>query len=194
MGLPPDGGAPPDGADAADGADRPDLAYFPLARRLVGKGHASFGLLPVDLDTPLFPLARHLARALGELGERVALVAPWADWKALGAATAERGPGAEGDVLAVSRSRNVTEVTLVRGSSGQIPRTLEQANPHLRSEFSRVLFDLSGMDVTSEQSEAVDLVGGVVIVGRAGRTTEKTLARLRDSLSPSRVLGVILVA
>ncbi len=179
-------------ADASDRTAGVD-AYFPLARRLLRSGRRTLGLIPVNLDAPLLPFSIRLATVLGDMGDTVAVVAPASRWKDLGIARRDRVSTTPDDMLTFSHGPRVTEVTLFRGPSGDIPRTLMQALPRLAEEYSRVLVDLSGLDVLSRQSEVPALLTGVVLVGAVGRTNEITLRRLRASLPGTGLLGVILV-
>jgi hypothetical protein len=62
-----------------------------------------------------------------------------------------------------------------------------------RDRYAFMLVDLTGFDQIGDHLNAVELLDGVVLVARAGRTREKDLLRLQNQVPEAKNLGVVLV-
>ena len=180
--------APPTRGPAPPAHEDPDVDTdcLVMARRVRQGGRSSVGLVALEPSIPVLELARLLGDALMALGERVALVGPTSRWRAP-ADSGERDPVVRAD------PDRVVEVFPRQVAPARVSAALEQTVSLLRQGFDRVLVDLSGLDVLSEQAAALASVDGVALVGRAGAASELELARFRGVISAGRLLGVILV-
>ena len=59
--------------------------------------------------------------------------------------------------------------------------------------FAHVLVDLTGFRKLGEHLAAIEMCDGVIVLGRAGRTDEGELLRLKYEVPPALRLGVLLV-
>jgi hypothetical protein len=78
------------------------------------------------------------------------------------------------------------------GEAGAGVPQLARVIQHSAELFAHVLVDLTGFKKLGEHLAAIDMVDAVVVVARAGRTTEHELLRVNHELPPHRNLGVIL--
>jgi hypothetical protein len=165
------------------------------ARRLVHAGRRVIGLLPSSDRVAVPPIGVQLGLALADLsGATVAFVDTNQRWPALdGAVVADARQ--EGDAFATRWLRG--SLALVVAPQGRHSSTgVLELGRVLRDGaelFGCVLVDLTGLKRLGEHLDAIALVDGVVIVARAGETTEGELLRLRHELPAEKNLGVLLI-
>jgi hypothetical protein len=56
-----------------------------------------------------------------------------------------------------------------------------------------MLCDLTGLDALGEHLAAAEMMDGVVVIARAGRTRETELLELKRELGAGKLLGVVLL-
>jgi hypothetical protein len=167
-----------------------------IARRLRLSGRRVFGLWPSGADVAVPPLAIQLGVALVELsGATVAYVDANVRRPAVSELVAGRPRDGDETIFATRWLRGSlalltpTEAGDAGAGVPQLRRVIERGT----ELFAHVLVDLTGFDQFGDHLSAVDLVEGVLLVGRAGRTREKELLRLAWQLAPEQNLGVLLV-
>jgi hypothetical protein len=161
-----------------------------IARGLDGVGVKIVGLLPATADVAVPGLAVQLGRAMVDLtGATVAVIDANVYWPALAKLSGEQ----EADGFATHWLRgSLALLTPSRaGVAGAGLPELRRAIAEGRELFAHIVVDLTGFDRLGEHLAAAELVQGVVIVARAGRTTERELLRWNEELPEN--LGVLLL-
>jgi len=159
-----------------------------VARRIVGA--KVVGLLPASNDIGVPGVGVQLGLALAEVSlGTVAFVDANLRWPAiLSAEVANAEPFAtrwlRGSLALLTPQR-------IQAAGAGVPQ-LRQLLASGSELFAHVLVDLTGFKKLGEHLAAMQLVDGVVIVARVGRTTEGELLRLGHELPASRNLGVML--
>ena len=161
-----------------------------VATALERAGRAVVGLLPVSEEIAVMPVALRLGEALALMGAgTIGVVDANARWPAF---RAEQGRDQEVSIPAPSLGLTVL---VPRGAAragealAAIDRTLERG----RRDFVRLLVDLTGLARLGEEPAAIDRMDGIVLVARAGQTTEQELVQRWRDLPPERRLGVLLM-
>lgn len=188
---------PPDEARYGwPGADADDLAsrVASIARQLARAGRRVIGFLPAARvlapGATLSPLLAAVGRALaGFTTESIALIDSWPTW-----AWAAGGPGGETPQF---RSRALQErlievAPLPCADPESATLALQMALGALPAPVVTVLVDLSGYAAPGLAPAAADVVDGVVLVARAGRTLGDDLIR-PAKLMASKNVGTILI-
>ena len=99
-----------------------------------------------------------------------------------------------GAALAGFTGRSVAVVGARTEEAGSLAPRLRRVLDRTSSQgFPRVLIDLTGLDLSGEHLDALDLIDAAIIVGRAGRTTEQQLLQASFQLPAEKTLGVVLV-
>ncbi len=165
-----------------------------VARRLRHSGCRIIGLLPASPAIGVPAIGVQLGLALAEIsGGTVAFVDANVRWPAI----SELAGDDEAATLGFA-------TRWLRGSLALLtpPRALDAGAgvPHLarviregQELFALVLVDLTGFGMLGEHLAAIEMVDGVLVVARAGETTEDELLRLAHELPESRSLGVLLL-
>jgi hypothetical protein len=166
-----------------------------IARRLRAAEHKVIGLVPSDPEVAVPPVAIRLGMAFVDLsGATVAYV------------DANVHLPAVADVTDDGEQESKESVFVTRWLSGSLallspkkPEAVGQVRPQLEralfdgSElFEHVLVDLTGFDLMGEEG-AVEQMDALILVARAGKTTERDLLRRTAELPKRRFLGVLLV-
>lgn len=170
-----------------------------IARRLKHAGRRIVGLLPSSGRVAVPGVGVQLGLALAEVsGGTVAFVDANLRWPAASAAP----PG--GPVKVRSDEEAAFATRWLRGSLALItPQHQGQAGagvPQLarvvregNELFAHILVDLTGFKQLGEHLAAIEMMDGVLVVSRAGVTTEDELLRLNHELPPRLHLGVLLL-
>jgi len=79
------------------------------------------------------------------------------------------------------------------GDAGAGLPQLARVIQHSIELFSHVVVDLTGFKKLGEHLAAIEMMDGVIVVARAGRTTENELLRLNHEMPKHLNLGVLLV-
>ena len=177
---------------------RPDVRdeCIRVARRLRHAGKKIIGLLPSSNDIGVSAIAVQLGLALAEVsGGTVAFVDANLRWPAISDLAAGAAGAGDESVFATRWLRGslalITPRRAVAAGAGvtQLARVIQ----HGAELFAQVLVDLTGFQRLGEHLAAIEMVDGVLVVGRAGRTREDELLELRLELAKDRQLGVLLV-
>ena len=186
--------------------DQPELTAELLraARRLRLTGRQVVGLLPVRDDVSVTPILLKLGASIASLsGAEVAVVDANTRWPAFpegvavpGSSEATDPPGALG--AEASRPYWVGRSLVVLSPPSDSSRAvdlavLEQTLEAARARFETVLVDLTGLDALGEHLGAIALLDGVLLVARAGHTSESDLKRAQQAAPEPRSMGVLLV-
>ncbi|MEM1030734.1 MAG: hypothetical protein AAGN82_10310, partial [Myxococcota bacterium] len=168
---------------------------YRLARQIREAGHRGLGFVPADDETPVTTLAVQLTLALADAtSEKVALFDANIHDSRL--RPVHRPDDAHRDGFATcwldERSAIIVSVIASPVGARSMPK-IEAAIARARAGFGWVLVDFSRMEALGEHRRAYDLVEGVVLVARAGKTRDKALVRRQRELPPERDLGVLLV-
>jgi Mrp family chromosome partitioning ATPase len=166
------------------------------ARRLVHAGRRVIGLLPSSDRVAVPPIGVQLGLALADLsGTTVAFVDTNLRWPALPREVVDAADAGEAQEAFSTRwlRGSLALVVAPRGARGgagvlELGRVLDEGS----ELFGCVLVDLTGLKRLGEHLDAIRLVDGVVIVARAGETTEGELLRLRHELPIDKNLGILL--
>jgi len=167
-----------------------------IARRLRAAGRRLVGLVPASDDVAVPPIAVRLGAALVELtGTTVAFVDANVRWPAL--ATIAARPSTDRDDSVYSTRWLSDSLALLTppaaAGAGRVVPQLERVLEEGPEIFQYLLVDLTGFDLLGGHTAAAQLVDGVIVVGRAGRTREAELLRFRDELWTAQLLGVLLI-
>ena len=178
--------------------DRPEIRAecIRVARRLRHSGCKIIGLLPASSDIGVPAIGVQLGLALAEVsGATIAFVDANIRWPAISelAGDSPRGPD---DAAFATRWLRGSLALLTPPRAGDAGAGV----PHLAGViregaelFAQVLVDLTGFKKLGEHLAAIEMVDGVLVIGRAGRTTEDELLRLGHELPRARTLGVLLL-
>jgi len=163
-----------------------------LARRMRERLVHTLGLVPAADDVAVPAVAIELGRALADKrGSVVGVIDAMGGW---GCAPALIDAAPRDDTIPV-RSWVLPNLALftprVRGAGAMIHELgvmlMEQA-----VVFSDMVVDLTGVNHLGEQLAAFDLLDGVAVVARTGRTTTQEIRRWLDDIPTRRGLGVLL--
>jgi hypothetical protein len=164
-----------------------------IARRLHLSGFKIIGLLPAENNVAVPPVGVQLGLAMAEVtGATIAFVDANLRWPAI--STAATGKPASDGAFATRWLRG-TLALLTPPRAGAAGAGLPQLAHLIQGStelFEHVLVDLTGFRNIGEHLAAIEMCDRVVMVARAGRTSEDTLLRARFEL-PYMLLGVILV-
>lgn len=167
-----------------------------IARVLRRENLKALGLCPASDEVAVLPAAVQIGVALAEQsGAPVALVDVNARWSAL--PPPRRAGTLSGDSLLLTRWLAGDRLALLslppEASIGaglvEMARLLHSG----RSMFEQVLIDLTGLERLGEHLAAAAMCDALVLVARAGQSSEDDLLRLRHAFSGHQLLGVILV-
>ena len=78
------------------------------------------------------------------------------------------------------------------GEAGAGVPQLARVIQHSNELFSHVVIDLTGFKKLGEHLAAIEMMDGVIVVARAGYTTESELLRLNHEMPRHSHLGVLL--
>lgn len=178
-----------------DGDPATYAEVYRLARQLRASEHRVLGFVPADDATPVTPLAVQLTLALSDAtDEKVALFDANVHDSRFKEVHLPDDPEVDGFATCWLDNHTAIIVGVIESPIGgrNMPK-IEAAIARARARFGRVLVDFSGMEKLGEHRRAYDLVGGIVLVARAGKTRDKVLVRRQQEIPPERDLGVLLV-
>jgi Mrp family chromosome partitioning ATPase len=185
------------GIQVATHDDRPDVRdeCIRVARRLQHAGRKIIGLLPASNDIGVPAVGVQLGLALAEVsGGTVAFVDANLRWPAIsGIAEGERT--ADESVFVTRWLRGSLALLTpprARDAGAGVPQ-LARVIQHGAELFAYVMIDLTGFKQLGEHLAAIEMVDGVLVVARSGKTTEDQLLRLNHELPRSHHLGVLLL-
>lgn len=165
-----------------------------IARRLDKSGLQSIGLWPAGKSAAVPPLAIQLGSALADLCHgTVAVIDANVYFPAL--PVAEESRAEEGPIFTTRWLHGSVALIVPRwvGEVGAGVPQLRETIERNRDAFAHLLVDLTGFDYIGDHGNAIALLEGVAIVGRAGKTHERELLERHLQIPPERNLGVILV-
>lgn len=178
--------------------DRDPATYaevYRLARQIRASDDHVLGFVPADDATPVTPLAVQLTLALSDAtSEKVALFDANVHGSRLKGVHQPDDPELDGFATCWLDDRTAILVSVIESPiGGRCMPKIEAAIARARARFRWVLVDFSGMETLGEHRRAYDLVEGIVLVARAGKTRDKALVRRQREIPPERDLGVLLV-
>lgn len=168
----------------------------PVARRIARAGKKIVGLLPASRDVGIVAVGLQLGLALGELTNgTVAYADANIRWPALAHVAPNARAGDETMFATRWLRGQLALLTPARiGQAGAGVPQLARVIQHASELFAHVLVDLTGFKELGEHLAAIDMMDAVVVVARAGRTTEHELLRLNHDLPRHLNIGVLLAA
>ncbi len=168
--------------------------FIPLAQRIARTGKKILGLLPVSPDIAVVAVGVQLGLALAEVGN---VVVAYADanlrWPAIARLAVGTRPE-DGASPFATRWLGERLALLVPPRAGQAGAGLPELARLIQlggELFAHLLVDLTGFKELGEHLAAVDMMDGVVVVARAGVTTEHELLVLHHELPRQLNLGVL---
>jgi hypothetical protein len=166
-----------------------------VARRLRHLGRKIVGLLPSGDDVAVPPIGVQLGLALAEVsGATVAFVDANLRWPAISQLAGGERRGEDESAFATRWLRGSLALLTPprRGAAGagvpQLARVIQQSY----ELFAHLLVDLTGFEKLGEHLAAIEMCDGVMLIARAGDTTEGALLRLGQELPSAQMLGVLL--
>jgi hypothetical protein len=168
-----------------------------VARRLGVTGRRAIGLIPLDDDACVAPIAIQLGIALMDLsGATIAYVDANTRWPALPVDAQARIESELGDtpfaIRWLFRSLALLVPRVAGGAGEAVPR-LQSALSEGVELFKFMLVDLTGFDRLGERAAALGLLDGVIAIGHPGATREADVIALRDEVDPGQLIGALLV-
>ncbi len=161
-----------------------------LARELKHTGYGTIGLLPADTHVDVLGAGEKLGRALAFVtGSLVALFDP--ERKSLPTNTTPKGIFSSvlgSGIVCLAPGERAPAGDKVRAVS-QLLDFVTPERPGLRA----VLVDLSGCAWPGEFASVLNLIDGVIVLGRAGKTKQGDILARAKQLPPELLLGVLLV-
>ncbi len=168
---------------------------IPLARRIKAAGRRVVALLPASTDIGVMAVGVQLGLALVEVtNTTAAYVDANVRWPGISQIAVGTNPDDDESMFATRWLRGqLALLTPPRaGEAGAGVPQLARVIQHSIELFSHVVVDLTGFKKLGEHLAAIEMMDGVVIVARAGRTTEDELLRLDHELPRHLQLGVLL--
>jgi hypothetical protein len=179
--------------DAAAAALRVDCV--PVARQIKTEERRIIGLLPASADIGVIAVGVQLGLALVEVANATAAyVDANVRWPAISQIAVGDRPDEDESMFATRWLRGqLALLTPPRaGEAGAGVPQLARVIQHSIELFSHVVVDLTGFKKLGEHLAAFDMVDGVIVVARGGRTTEDELLRLDREVPRHLKLGVLL--
>lgn len=186
---------------SADQTIDPDCAR--LARQLKHSGRRQIGVLPASSATDTRPLIFQLALALSKLCRAtIVIVDPDLRWPGDPTQTdeiAEALISADDPLFFNSRfiERSIALVSprepAPTGARVDILKIMLQHLEVASTNFAMVLVDLSSFPWVGEFLVAIELLDGVLVAGKSGKTTEDDLLRHAELLPSDLDIGVLLI-
>jgi hypothetical protein len=176
-------------------AERLRVQCIPAARRIVHAQRAIVGLLPASEKVGISALGVQLGLALVEVtGAPAAFVDANVRWPAISQIAVGTRPDDDESLFATRWLRGtlalLTPPRAAAAGAGlpQLARVIQRGG----EIFAHLLIDLTGFRKIGEHLAAIEMMDGVVIVARAGITTEDQLLRLNHELPGRANLGVLI--
>jgi len=163
-----------------------------LVRRMRERLVHTLGLMPAADDVAVPAVAIELGRALADKrGNVVGVIDALGGWRC---APALIESAARSDNLPV-KSWVLPNLALITPRARGVGAMLQELAGMLLEQavaFSDMVVDLTGVNHLGEQLSAFDLLDGVAVVARSGRTTTQEIRRLLSEIPARRGLGVLL--
>ena len=179
--------------DAAATALRVDCV--PVAQRIKTAGRRVVGLLPASVDIGVMAIGVQLGLALVDVANATAAyVDANVRWPAISQIAVGTRREDDESMFATRWLRgHLALLTPPRaGEAGAGVPQLARVVQHSIEIFSHVVVDLTGFKKLGEHLAAIEMMDGVIVVARAGRTTEDELLRLGFEIPRHLQLGVLL--
>ncbi|MGZ3430048.1 MAG: hypothetical protein ACXVDD_17115 [Polyangia bacterium] len=179
--------------EAAAAALRADC--IPVASRIKTAGRRVVGLLPASADIGVMAIGIQLGLALVEVANATAAyVDANVRWPAIAQIVVGTRRDDDESMFATRWLRGqLALLTPPRaGEAGAGLPQLARVIQHSIEIFEHVVVDLTGFKQLGEHLAAIEMVDGVIVVARAGRTTEEELVHLGVEIPSYLNLGVLL--
>jgi hypothetical protein len=167
----------------------------PVARRIAKAEKKVVGLLPASRDIGVMAVGVQLGLALVEVAHTtIAYVDANVRWPAISQIAVGTRPDDDESMFATRWLHgSLALLTPPRaGAAGAGVPQLARVIQHSLELFAHILVDLTGFNKLGEHLAAIEMMDGVVVVARAGRTREEELLRLDHELPSHLNLGVLL--
>ncbi len=182
------------GIELAANEDQPALRAecARLARRMRERLVHRIGLLPAADDVGVPSIAIELGRALADKSaSSVGVVDAHGSWACARGLTGDAPP--DGTLMATSWvTDNLAVLTPRIFDAGAMLGQLHSAVVENAVGFSDLVVDLTGFDHLGDQLAAFDLLEGIALVARSGRTTTRQIQRGLRDIPEWSCLGVLL--
>jgi hypothetical protein len=166
-----------------------------VARRIKESGRRIIGLLPASVDIGATAIGVQLGLSLVDIGNTTtAYVDANVRWPAIARIAVGERPADDESMFTTRWLRGqLALLTPPRaGEAGAGVPQLARVIQHSIELFTHVVVDLTGFKKLGEHLAAIEMMDGVVVVARAGRTTEDELIRLNFEMPRRLHLGVLL--
>ncbi|MCU1279251.1 MAG: hypothetical protein JWM53_2797 [bacterium] len=178
--------------EAATTAVRAD--FVAVARRIKETGRRIIGLLPASADIGVTAIGVQLGLSLVDIGNTTtAYVDANVRWPAIARIAVGTRPADDESMFATRWLRGqLALLTPPRvGEAGAGVPQLARVIQHSIELFTHVVVDLTGFKKLGEHLAAMEMMDGVIVVARAGCTTEIELLRLELEVPRHLHLGVL---
>ncbi|HWE31006.1 MAG TPA: hypothetical protein VHB97_23525 [Polyangia bacterium] len=168
---------------------------IPLARRIKTSGRRIVALLPASPDIGVMAVGMQLGLALVESSNTTAAyVDANVRWPGISEIAVGSRPDDDESLFATRWLRGQLAVLTPQraAEAGAGVPQLARVIQHSTEIFSHVVVDLTGFKTLGEHLAAFEMVDGVIIVARAGRTTDDELLRLNHEVPRVLNMGVLL--
>ncbi len=161
-----------------------------LAGVLLARGVRLIGLLPAGVNVAVPAVAVQLGRSLVALtGSPIGVIDATGTWPGLAIAGSTVGASL---FAATWLEDNLAVLSPRTFDPGGMLRNIGSALAEEAAIFAAVLVDMTGFEHMGEHLAGIALVDGVIVVARAGRTTEDQVARWMREVPRERNLGILL--
>jgi hypothetical protein len=161
-----------------------------LARQLDEHGVRSVGLLPATPEVAIPALSLVLAAGLAEQRGPVGVLDATGSWPCA-EEIRRKAPPPGGRPVATAWVADRVELLTVLGE-GPLLEQLRDVVASAGSRYAYLVVDLAGLEDRGEHFDVCDLLDGVAVVARSGRTTLRQATACLRELPPGRGLGVLL--
>lgn len=168
-----------------------DVDCARVARVLKHTSRGRFGLLPASRGALVQPFARQLGLALARMTQTLSVVLDPEQRSGFvpseGARTLYFAHAAAPNVAVLCPERKAP--TGAKLEMVSVMLSFVEQSPDM---YGNILIDLFGCTMPGELGGAVRILDGIVVVGRAGQTTEDDLIRVRRVVPDELDVGVVL--
>lgn len=167
---------------------------YRTARRIRVARRRRIGLLPASETVGVPPSALQLAVVLGHVAQApAAFIDANTRWPALAALAQEKQlPQVQG--FAVVQASEWLHVLVPSQPQMRIDlAALAELVVRHAGAYQQLLLDLTGFEILGEHAAAFDLVDGVLLIARAGTSSEAQMMRVQAAVPPKLLMGGILL-
>jgi hypothetical protein len=167
-----------------------------VARRIKETGRRIIGLMPASVEIGVTAIGVQLGLSLVDIANTTAAyVDANIRWPAIAQLAVGTSDTDDESMFATRWLRGqLALLTPPRaGEAGAGVPQLARVIQHSIELFSHVIVDLTGFKKLGEHLAAIEMMDGVIVVARAGQTTENELLRLNHEMPKHLNLGVLLV-